>query len=82
MARIRGDPEYDALLVDLVMPGMEGRIFYERLMENLSHLNTRVVFMTAQVLDDATRSFIEEAGRPLLRKPFYLSDLLEVLELR
>src|SRR6185369_12050672 len=69
LARVRED-RFDVLLVDMRMPGMDGREFYEAL---------RVVFATGDSGSDGTSQFLEDAGTPLLGKPYDLRALVEVV---
>jgi hypothetical protein len=39
----------------------------------------RLVFMTGDVLSPEASRFLQETARPVLSKPFTLSDLTEVL---
>jgi CheY-like chemotaxis protein len=67
------------VLCDLRMPGMSGHEFYRRLQASRSPAMERLVFMTGDVLSPEASRFLQEAARPVLSKPFTLSDLTEVL---
>jgi PAS domain S-box-containing protein len=71
--------EYEAVLCDLRMPGMSGHEFYRRLQGESSPAIERLIFMTGDVLSPEASRFLQEAGRPVLSKPFALKDLMEVL---
>ena len=64
---------FDAILLDVRMPGMDGRAVYEHL--DRRGLSTRVVFVTGDTVNTETQEFIEKAGQPVLAKPFDLRDL-------
>jgi two-component system NtrC family sensor kinase len=78
LARVRED-RFDVLLVDMRMPGMDGREFYEALRDRFPHLAQRVVFATGDSGSDGTSQFLEDAGTPLLGKPYDLRALVEVV---
>jgi two-component system NtrC family sensor kinase len=73
------EDRFDVLLVDMRMPGMDGRAFYEALRDRFPHLAQRVVFATGDSGSDGTSQFLEDAGTPLLGKPYDLRALVEVV---
>ena len=72
---------YEVVLCDLRMPGMSGHEFYRRLEAMASPAIEKLIFMTGDVLSPEASRFLQEAGRPVLSKPFALKDLMEVLAL-
>ncbi|MDZ4861946.1 MAG: GAF domain-containing protein [Gemmatimonadota bacterium] len=70
---------YSVVLCDLRMPGMSGHEFYRRLESMASPAIATLIFMTGDVLSPEASRFLQEAGRPVLSKPFALKDLMEVL---
>lgn len=70
-----GPASFDIVLVDLRMPGMDGREFYRALRDARPDLAARVVFVTGDAMTGAARRFLDEAGRPILLKPFDLQTL-------
>ena len=70
---------YDAILLDLRMPDMNGDAVYTRLRTRSSALAQRIVFITGDIHGDPARRFIEATGRPVLMKPFLLDDLAAVV---
>lgn len=71
---------YDAILLDVRMPGVPGDEVYRRLRETAPDQAARVVFVTGDIQSDAVRGFLEAAGRPVLMKPFLLDDLAAAVE--
>jgi PAS domain S-box-containing protein len=62
--------EFDIVLSDLRMPGVNGPEMYERLREIRPHLLSRVAFVTGDTLGASMDEFLRESGRPVLEKPF------------
>jgi PAS domain S-box-containing protein len=70
---------YDAILLDLKMPEMDGRFFFQEIGRQFPALASRVVFATGDTVDEETRSFIEHTKQPLLSKPFEIDKVLATL---
>ena len=70
----------DAILLDLMMPGMSGWEVFDRIKENVNWENIPIVFLTAR-----TDSVAVTAGRFLgedyIEKPFEISDLKKRLDI-
>ena len=73
-----GGSSYDLLLVDLKMPGMDGKEFFKTLTLRRPELASRVIFLTGDRLSVETQEFVKFAGRPVIAKPFDL-DALSVM---
>ena len=73
-----GGSSYDLLLVDLKMPGMDGREFFQTLTPRRPELASRVIFLTGDGLSVETQEFVKSADRPVIAKPFDL-DALSVM---
>ena len=71
---------YDAIVCDQRMPGVNGQSLY-RMVEALDpDLARRFVFVTGDVLSDATRQFFRQTNAHHLRKPFRLEELQQAIE--
>ena len=70
---------YDAILCDLIMPGMDGMEFYAQLGQMLPELASRVVFVTGGAVTAAARNFLEMGSIRCLGKPFNAEQALEAL---
>jgi signal transduction histidine kinase/CheY-like chemotaxis protein len=73
------DAPFDVLLVDMRMPGMDGKEFFQALRERRPDLARRVVFATGDSGSEGTSQFLADAGTPLLGKPYDLRALVEVV---
>ena len=69
------EEDYDLILVDIKTPVMNGKQLYQYIRERHPGLIDRVVFTTGDVIGNDTQSFLEQAGRPVLLKPFTPGDL-------
>lgn len=71
--------DYDLLLSDTKMPGLDGLGLYRELERRFPALSRRVVFLTGDVLDPAKREFLESTRAPFLMKPFEVSEVRRVV---
>ena len=71
--------DYDVVLSDLRMPGLDGPALYAWMAEHRPHLCARTAFTTADTLSPSAHRFLAGAGRPILEKPFTPADLQQLL---
>ncbi len=64
--------EFDVVLSDYRMPGMDGKAFYRKAAERHPELAHRFVFLTGDTVNDETLSFVNEIGAHCIGKPFHL----------
>jgi PAS domain S-box-containing protein len=75
------DARYDALLVDVHLDDEHtGFDLFARLREEGRGRERRIVFTTGDSISLQTRDALQQADRPVLRKPFSLDELREMLE--
>ena len=75
------DARYDALLVDVHLDDEHtGFDLFARLREEGQGRERRIVFTTGDSISLQTRDALQQADRPVLRKPFSLDELREMLE--
>ena len=60
---------YDVILSDLRMPELDGRAFYDCLVQGYGALYQRVIFFTGDYGTPSSRAFLEQSGQPWVRKP-------------
>jgi two-component system cell cycle sensor histidine kinase/response regulator CckA len=65
--------DYDLLISDLQMPGMDGAALYWRLHELRPAL--RWLILTGDTMGERSRTFLEQAALPVLPKPFTREQL-------
>ena len=76
-----GGARYDALLIDVHLDEAHtGFELFDYLQTEGRGREQRIVFTTGDSISTHTRDSLERADRPVLRKPFSLDDLREMLE--
>jgi two-component system NtrC family sensor kinase len=71
--------DYDAVLCDLRLPGLDGPTFYDWMAGYRPNLCARTAFITADTLSPSSHRFLTRAKRPVLEKPFLPADLRQLL---
>lgn len=66
---------YDALIIDLKMPGMDGYELHLRLAVERPELLRRTVFVTGDRSTPEAQAFLAQSKAPCLEKPFEMDDL-------
>lgn len=79
LADAHGD-EVELVICDLRMPQGSGEELYRWLQQHRPELVSRVVFSSGDVLAPEAATFLAEARRPVLPKPFDLRDLARVVD--
>lgn len=70
------EPVIDLLLLDVMMPGMDGFELAKRLRMLPSCSNARVIFLTARDFPGDKIKGIQAGARSYITKPFVIEDLL------
>ena len=71
---------YDVVLLDLVLPDIDGQGVWQWIRTHRPGLASRVIFMTGDTIRVGSQRFLREAGRPVLNKPLALAHIGEVIE--
>jgi PAS domain S-box-containing protein len=71
--------EFDAIMLDLRMPGMSGEEVFQQVASRWPALAERVIFATGDLVSGATRDFLTTTPNATVEKPYSLSDLAETL---
>jgi len=79
LAILEEDSDFDVLFCDLMMPGLSGPKFYERLEAEYPELAKRVIFITGGVFSDVTQTFLDNSQARCLYKPFSLDSVREAI---
>lgn len=74
----------DVILLDVMMPGMDGPTTLRLLQENAVVAKTPVIFMTAKVLSQEMESYSKMGAKGVISKPFdpmkLPSEIRQILE--
>jgi PAS domain S-box-containing protein len=74
---------FDAILCDVKMPGLSGDQLFERLAAGPAATSgafqQRFIFMTGDLVDQATTSVVRDSGVRCVQKPFRVTDLIAAL---
>ncbi len=82
LAILAGEPRFDVILCDLMMPDVSGMDVHERLARERPELAQRFVFVTGGAFTERARRFVDEVGLPVIEKPFDLTKLPALLRAR
>jgi CheY-like chemotaxis protein len=74
--------QFDLILCDLTMPGMNGMEFYETVRNISCDLAERVVFMTGGAFTAESHEFLSRLPNTWLEKPFDIGELRELVNSR
>lgn len=67
---ISGKEVFDIILLDVMMPDMDGMTVYEKLKFSETNKNTPVVFMTARVQENEKNKYLTAGASGVIDKPF------------
>ncbi len=79
LAAIERD-NFDLVICDLKMPGMDGRDLYEWLRRERPDMTHRVVFSTGDVVSNDSWSFLQKVEGRFIAKPFKPGQILSFVE--
>ena len=74
------DLEFDVVLMDLVMPDLDGTALYRAVCELQPRLEKRVLFITAGAVTSEASVFLKRLPNPVFEKPFDFAVVRECVE--
>ena len=74
------EERFDAIICDMMMPGLAGDLFYLGVERTKPKLCQRFVFITAHSANEKIKYFIREIGGTMLTKPFLMKELQGAIE--
>ena len=75
-----GATPFDFIICDVRMQGMDGITFYQTLKERKSSYLKKIIFITGDATSDEIQEFLNSIENPLLKKPFGLYEIKEVIQ--
>jgi PAS domain S-box-containing protein len=73
-------PGFDAIVCDVMMPGMSGVDLHERVARESPDVAARFVFITGGTYTARAREYLDRIANPRLQKPFGAMQLVEAIE--
>jgi CheY-like chemotaxis protein len=77
MDKLETGARYDAILLDIRMPGMSGTELYIRIIEKMPGLKGKIIIITGDVMGPDIKNFLTKNNLPYLVKPFDIKALKE-----
>ncbi len=77
---ILAEHDFDLIISDFRMPGLNGRQFYQLAAQKNPELAQRIIFLTGDVVNEETQAFLHSIGNPHIAKPFNLTSVKKVVE--
>jgi two-component system response regulator MprA len=73
--------EFDAIVLDIMMPVIDGMHLYDALVAEQPAAADRVLFVSAWFDDPDVERFLRRTGRPVVAKPFDIHDIVRRVRL-
>jgi signal transduction histidine kinase/BarA-like signal transduction histidine kinase len=71
---------YDAVMLDLMLPDLDGRGVWQWILSHRRPLADRVIFMTGDTMSAQSQRFLQETGRPVLYKPLAMDRIGQLVD--
>jgi DNA-binding response OmpR family regulator len=78
--RIALGHDYDVILLDIFMPGQEGKATYEKIVGLRPNFTRRFIFITGDMTVPDTQAFLERTGASYVAKPFNMDELIATIQ--
>lgn len=72
--------DYYAIFCDYKMPGLNGLGIYKMIISKKPYVKSRFVMTTGTILEGEIEEILRREGIPILKKPFRLRHISELLE--
>jgi PAS domain S-box-containing protein len=77
--KLRATPEFDVVLCDVMMPGVDGIAVFEEIQRTAPELAKRFVFMSGGAFTPRARRFLATSTNPRFEKPFSADQLMAIV---
>ena len=78
--RIALGHDYDVILLDMFMPGQEGKATYEKIISLRPDFTGHIIFITGDMTVPETQTFLERTRASYVAKPFNLDELIATIQ--
>jgi CheY-like chemotaxis protein len=79
---LSGGQTFHLILCDLVMPEVDGSVFFNAIQVAAPQLADRVIFMSGGAITPSTQTFLEQVRERCLQKPFTRAELFRLVTTR
>jgi CheY-like chemotaxis protein len=79
LALLSADSNFDSIVCDLMMPRVDGKSFYDSVLQDDPDLAKRIVFMSGGAFTPRLRKFAAAVPNPVLQKPVSRDELESML---
>jgi signal transduction histidine kinase len=76
---LTGDPGFDVVLCDVMMPDMTGADLHRVILDRDAELARRFVFISGGVFGEKARTYVDATNQPRVAKPFVRADVLHAI---
>ena len=80
LAKLSSGVPFDAVLCDLMMPGMSGIELFRILASTRPGVEEKLVFMTGGAFTQRARSHLSQVDNPVIEKPFTRASFQRVVQ--
>jgi len=77
--RIFSDEKFDIIILDILLPDLNGMVLFREIEEKLPLLAHKVVFITGGLLIPAVEAFLETIDNRVIEKPFTFEEIEEAI---
>jgi CheY-like chemotaxis protein len=72
--------DYDVILLDMFMPGQEGRATYEKIVKLRPDFTRHIIFITGDMTVSDTLAFLKRTRASYVAKPFDVDELISMIQ--
>jgi DNA-binding response OmpR family regulator len=74
---INGDPTFDAVLLDIMMPGIDGLQVLRAIKDNSATKHVPVIMLTALAQENVVLQGVKLGAKDYIRKPFHPQEIVD-----